>query len=360
MLDEAYTSTIEYLESKNKPERKRIGQFFTSKPAAEYMGQLFRTQTNDVKIADFGAGTGILSSAILKHIFQSKAIKSVRLDLYENDEGVIPVLKKNILLWEEVASSKGISLDVSLIKENLITYNQLKWQNGFYQGEYDFIISNPPYKKISKDSIESRIMNNVVYGQPNIYFLFMSMACKLLKENGEMVFIVPRSWTSGLYFKAFREYLLNNMRIEIVHQFGSRKRVFENEDVLQETIIIKVKKTQEPIDEVVITSSDSIDDFSAPRTLKVPYVLCVGEDSNRFIYLPTSDEEVEVLSAMTSFDNTLATLGFRMKTGPTVDFRTLESIHNEPEENDCPLFWAQNCSSGQVEFPLSDFAGLLC
>jgi len=40
VLKETYISTIEYLESKKKAERKRIGQFFTSKPAAEFMGGL--------------------------------------------------------------------------------------------------------------------------------------------------------------------------------------------------------------------------------------------------------------------------------------------------------------------------------
>lgn len=71
---------------------------------------------------------------------------------------------------------------------------------------YDVIISNPPYKKIAKAEPESVVMDSVVHGQPNIYFLFMAMSVKLLKPNGEMIFITPRSFTSGLYFRKFREY----------------------------------------------------------------------------------------------------------------------------------------------------------
>jgi adenine-specific DNA-methyltransferase len=242
---------------------------------------------------------------------------------------------------------------VSLIKDNFILCNRLKWHNGFYQGDYDFIISNPPYKKISKSSLEAKSMDDVVYGQPNLYFLFMAMACKLLKNNGEMVFIVPRSWASGLYFKAFREYLLSDMRIERIHQFVSRKRVFEHENVLQETIILKAKKNRERADEIVISSSNSIDDFSDPYILKASYRLCVKEKGDRFVYLPISDEEVEILSTMESFGDTLLSLGFRMKTGPTVDFRAMESIHDVPEEGDFPLIWAQNFSSGRIKFPIS-------
>ena len=75
------------------------------------------------------------------------------------------------------------------------------------------VISNPPYKKIGKNDIESTIMENVIYGQPNMYFLFMAMAERLLKDDGELIFIVPRSWTSGTYFKKFREVFLNNVKL---------------------------------------------------------------------------------------------------------------------------------------------------
>ena len=68
------------------------------------------------------------------------------------------------------------------------------------------MISNPPYKKIGKNDIESTIMENVVYGQPNMYFLFMAMAERLLKDDGELIFIVPRSWTSGTYLRSLEKY----------------------------------------------------------------------------------------------------------------------------------------------------------
>ena len=357
LLKEACISTIKYLESKTKTERKKIGQFFTSKPAAEFMGGLFDVQSETVRIADPGAGTGILTSAMLDHVFESKMIKSVVLDVFENDENVLPILEQNIALWKNIAADKRIDLEVTLVKDNFITYNQLNWHNGFYQGEYDFIISNPPYKKISKADLEARIMDGVVFGQPNLYFLFMAMACKLLKNDGEMVFIVPRSWTSGLYFKAFREYLLSNMRIERIHQFVSRKRVFDNEDVLQEIIILKAKKTETDMGEIIISSSESIDDFSEPKLLHILYSLCIKEHGDRFVYLPISEEEVEILSVMEDFKDTLTSLGFRMKTGPTVDFRSLEAIHDEPGDKLLPLLWAHNISSGKIQFPVEGVTG---
>jgi len=357
MLKNTCKSTIEYLNSKNKAERKKIGQFFTSCPAAKFMGSLFDIKSETVKVADPGAGTGILSSAILDYLFETEKVQTVILDLFENDESVMPILEQNMESWKRIAEDKRISLYVTLYKDNFITHNQLKWHNDSYNGDYDFIISNPPYKKIPKTDIESKVMNDVVYGQPNLYFLFMAMSCKLLKEDGEMVFIIPRSWTSGLYFKAFRGYFLSTMAIERVHQFVSRKRVFENEDVLQETIILKARKTPKKPDDLTISSSESIDDFSKPNMLNVPYRLCINADGDGFVCLPISEADIKILSIMETFNDTLASLGFRMKTGPTVDFRTMEAIHNDPDENNLPLLWTQNISSGRIKFPVSGLAG---
>ncbi|MDR1028184.1 MAG: Eco57I restriction-modification methylase domain-containing protein [Clostridiales Family XIII bacterium] len=357
MLEETYKATVEYFDLKGKSERKKIGQFFTSRATAEFMGSLFDAKSENVRIADPGAGTGVLSSALLDRIFELRQIKSIDLDLFENDEKVLSVLEENIARWKCAAERKSIKLHVTLTKDNFILYNRSKWHDELYRGEYDFIISNPPYKKIPKSSPEAGVMGRIVHGQPNLYFLFMAMACKLLKIDGELVFIMPRSWTSGLYFKAFRQYFLSNMRIERAHQFVSRTRVFEHEDVLQETIILKAKKTQERADEVVISSSAGTADFTSPGALRVPYYLCVKNTGDRFVYLPTSAEELEILSEMESFKDTLLSLGFRMKTGPTVDFRTMESIHDEAEPNDFPLLWAQHFSSGRIRFPVSDAPG---
>ena len=48
---------------------------------------------------------------------------------------------------------------------------------------------------------------------------------------------IPRSWTSGAYFKRFRKYFLTEGKLEHIHLFVSRNKVFDKESVLQETII---------------------------------------------------------------------------------------------------------------------------
>ena len=72
--------------------------------------------------------------------------------------------------------------------------------------KYDFVIGNAPYMKTFKDAPEATAMLEVCYGVPNLYFLFTIMGLFNLNDNGEMVYIIPRSWTSGAYFKRFRQF----------------------------------------------------------------------------------------------------------------------------------------------------------
>lgn len=80
-------------------------------------------------------------------------------------------------------------------------------------------------------------MKDICFGAPNLYFLFMQMSLFNLLDNGEMVYIVPRSWTSGAYFTKFRKKFLSEGSLEYIHLFESRNKVFTKENVLQETMI---------------------------------------------------------------------------------------------------------------------------
>ena len=168
---------------------------------------------------------------------------------------------------------------------------------------------------------------------------------------GKWVYIIPRSWTSGAYFKRFREYFLTVGKLEHIHLFVSRSKVFDKESVLQETIIIKVRKTVRTPETVTITSSQSNSDFGEITSLTVPYDLVVaGEDY--YVYLVTDEDEVEVLRKLHKFDKTLPAIGVKMKTGLTVDFRNREILRDEEEEGAIPLFYSQHIKQGKVEFPI--------
>ena len=126
---------------------------------------------------------------------------------------------------------------------------------------------------------------------------------------------------------------------------------FDKEDVLQETIIIKVRKTLIEPKYVTITSSKSNNDFGDLTSLEVPYNLVVSGKDN-YVYLVTNEEEVEVLECLHKFDKTLPDIGLKMKTGLTVDFRNRDILRDTAEEGAIPLFYSQHIKQGKIHFPI--------
>lgn len=354
MLKKIIELTNEYINNIPKKERKKYGQFFTSIETARFMAKLYDIPNNlsKVSILDAGAGSGILSCAFMERLEKMENVYEIELTCYENDNHILSLLKSNLEYYKK-NSSKKITLIINTdnyILSQYLDFNHMIGEN-LEQKKYDYVIGNSPYMKISKDAPEAIAMPKVCYGTPNLYFLFASMGLFNLKENGQMVYIIPRSWTSGAYFKRFREYFLTKGRLEHIHLFVSRNKVFDKENVLQETIIVKIRKVQNIPKTVTITSSKSNKDFHDITTLIVPYSLVVsGRDF--YVYLVTDENEVDVLKKLHKFDKTLPEIGVKMKTGLTVDFRNREILRNEEEEGAIPLFYAQHIKQGKIQFPI--------
>lgn len=354
MLEKIIDLTNQYIDSMPKKERKKYGQFFTSMETARFMAGLYDISENmkTVRILDPGAGSGILACAFVERLEALDFIKDVELTCYENDSNVLPLLQNNLAFCKEY-SSKNISFNILTDNYILSQYLDFNYMIGGNMNpvKYDYVIGNPPYMKIPKDAPEATAMPAVCYGAPNMYFIFASMSLFNLKGDGEMVYIIPRSWTSGAYFKRFREYFLTEGKIEHIHLFVSRNKVFDKEDVLQETIIVKVKKTCVIPKEVTVTSSKSNCDFDDLTSLTVPYNLVVS-GTDYYVYLVTDEKEVEVLERLHRFDKTLPDIGVKMKTGLTVDFRNRDILRDEEEEGAIPLFYSQHIKQGKVQFPI--------
>lgn len=354
MLEKVVELTNSYIDSRPKKERKRYGQFFTSMETARFMASLYDIPTDkeSITILDAGAGSGILSCAFIEYADQFDSIKNIELTCYENDENVLELLKNNLQYCKE--NSKKV-INYHIRTENYITSQYLDFNHliggNLNSKKYDFVIGNPPYMKIPKNAPEAAAMSDICYGAPNMYFIFAAMGLFNLESSGQMVYIIPRSWTSGAYFKRFRQYFLTEGKLEHIHLFVSRNKVFDKEDVLQETIIIKVKKTHTCPAEIRITSSKSNKDFGELTFLTAPYNLVVsGEDY--YVYLVTDEKDVAVLERMHKFNHTLPELGVRMKTGLTVDFRNRDILRDKEEDGAIPLFYSQHIKKGKVHFPI--------
>lgn len=91
MLDCIIERTDKYIDRMTKKERKKYGQFFTSKETARFMTGLYDIPEGKSKISilDAGAGSGILSCAFLERLEQIAFVQTIELTCYENDANIL-------------------------------------------------------------------------------------------------------------------------------------------------------------------------------------------------------------------------------------------------------------------------------
>ena len=210
MLGHIYEETTKYMKIEGKDVRKKKGQFFTPVNIAAYMGKWTMAKEH-LDILDAGAGSGILTAGIIEHLLALDGCRSIKVTFVENDPIILPLLKKNADYIQNICENHNIIFRYTIWSDSFFAIN--------ISQKYDIVISNPPYKKIAKNSEEASLMKDYVYGQPNLYGLFMAKGLELLKKDGQYIYITPRSWVSGLYYTEVRKAILKT-DIEKIHIFS--------------------------------------------------------------------------------------------------------------------------------------------
>ncbi len=361
LVDYAQRLSQLYSRAYNTEIRKQKGQFFTPKQVSTFMAGLFEIHKNTIRLLDPGAGTGILTAAFCERLLKNDTIVNLTVDTYENDPNLMPFLKMVLESCKTELERKNNNVEYNIFEQDYILHNKsyftksdLLWMSKHIL--YDFIISNPPYYKLNLDSSQSTVMRELISGQPNIYALFMALSASMLKPEGEMVFITPRSFCSGLYYKKFREWFLSNAQITNIHIFESRKEIFDQDEVLQENIIIKAKKLKN-LDKTgkIIISESKNKHFDKLSKLEVRFDdVIFRKNGDIFIRIPTSSRDIDILHIVDSWPNTLKELGLEISTGPVVSFRAVEyllpDLTKKPES--VPLLWMHNMQEMRVVWHL--------
>jgi adenine-specific DNA-methyltransferase len=337
-----------------RPTTKHNGQFFTPKQISMFMADLFDINRDKITLLDPGAGAGVLSAAFCEKLLSRKKPLSLVIDAFENDLEIIPLLKRVLQECKKELEEKGSKVELNVLPRDFILTNKayLSGPGLFEKGEkfYDFVISNPPYYKVGTESAYSRMMAGLICGQPNIYAFFMTMAASMLADKGEMVFITPRSFCSGLYYKNFRKWLLRKIRITRIHIFESRKDIFDKDEVLQENVIIKARKEAKQGTVTITTSKDK--ELNVLGNIEVDYSDIVShKNTESFIRIPTSELDVKILHIIDKWPSTLNKQGVQISTGPVVDFRAKEHLRQELTKESVPLLWMHNMQNMRVVWP---------
>lgn len=349
--------------------KKYFGQYLTPVETARFMAGLCETQAQTVRILDPGAGTGVLSCALLERLTVDSKNLSIYLEAHESDLDVIKCLNLCLAYAQRWLETRGMKFSFTIKTDDFIVSNSkaLEQEPQLFgdpnPAGFDVVISNPPYFKIPKSDPRAKASSIVVHGQPNIYMLFMAVSASLLKQGGQLIFITPRSYAAGPYFRRFREFFFSRMRPKAIHLFGSRTQTFKRDEILQESAILYAQKddswSRRSDNELVCLShSAGVRDLSSATKRLVPIGNVLELRSrDTMLKIPVAENEDEVARLVNSWEGSLHKYGLEISTGPVVPFRAVPLIYSAGDitGTHAPLIWMQHVTRMEVNWPKSSF-----
>ncbi|MGF1589003.1 MAG: BsuBI/PstI family type II restriction endonuclease [Pleurocapsa sp.] len=345
----------------NPKVKSTLGQFFTPHPISLYMASLFHKIEGDISLLDPGCGSGLLTAAFVDESLKRREISSINIHAFDIDSAIQPFIDETLALCVEKYEKHGVSINANFILDDFI-FNKTKNAGLFATQKscYSHIIMNPPYKKIATNSDRRKALKSVGIETVNLYTGFVALALQQLIKGGELVAIIPRSFCNGVYYQAFRKFVLRETAIKHIHIFDSRSKAFADNHVLQENIIIHLIREVEQ-QEVTITSSPTAD-FKIDQSTQsitatdltirtVPFTAIVKpNDKRQFIHIAANERDQAVIDRLSYFNSTLDDIKLQVSTGSVVDFRLKEDLRSNIESGAVPLIYPTHLNGG-VNWP---------
>jgi len=342
----AFTATL------SRAEQREMGQFMTPPAIAKFMAQrlVAGNTENHVRVLEPAAGGGILAAAVVEALLAKPETERpgvIELLLYELDARLITPLLLLCEAMRDACEAVGVVLDFLVANEDFLL-SDLSVRVEPLPGL--LTISNPPFLKLNKATDPRAAMHAyAVYGQPNIYALFMAATARLTPADGGWCFITPRSWMAGEYFKAARRTMLRHLNIDSLHAFESRTEGFEEDAVLQETVIAWAsgRAAVEHGANIMVTRSQGAADLATAGVQALPIERVVGDDEHAMFSLPLDGAD-----PFEGWTATLGTYGIKVSTGRVVAFRAAEYIREIGHPGTVPLLWLQHVRQQEISWPV--------
>ena len=348
--------------------RATLGQYMTPAPIGAFMASLFSETCGDLRILDPGAGVGSLTAGLAERLCGGTVRpRSVKFVCYEIDAVMLGYLANTLQQVEARCRQARVDAASQILDKDFILDRASVQQPGLFDrgadddASFTHAILNPPYRKIKTGSAHREALGRAGLETSNLYTGFMFVAARRLRDGGEMVAIIPRSFCNGPYFKPFRKQFFSMMRLRHVHVFESRNHAFRDDGVLQENIIVHAVKGGPARDITITTSGGGEFEVNPARRVcttedltrrTVPHTSVIRDgDPDRFVHIATDRIEQGIVDRMAHFTATLSDIGVEVSTGPVVDFRLKDDLRAKPEEGAAPLLYAAHFQGGRVAWP---------
>lgn len=338
----------------NQKMRSDLGQFMTPADVAGLMASMFGPITGDVRLLDAGAGVGVLTAAfVARACSQRQHPATISVTAFEIDETLLPNLRDTLNSCQQSCDAAGIQFGARIKQNDFLEVGSDALGGSVFADtglQFDAAILNPPYRKISTDSRERRLVQRAGLDATNLYAAFVAISVRLLVPGGQLVAIMPRSFCNGPYFRAFREVLIDETSLHRIHVFESRKDAFKDDRVLQENVIVHATRSLKKTPYTLVSSSRRGSEQQRKRRLKYDEVIRAA-NGDRFIYLPTEDKDKAIADWQIQLPETLVSLGLTVSTGRVVDFRARAYLIKEPKLGSAPLIYPCHFVDGQIRWP---------
>ena len=360
MLALAVRNTAKLVRAKSKSDNIRLGRFFTKRDTARLMAEMLKLDRDRsaYTVLDPGAGTGILSSAVVEEICKrAPNCKRIFLTCYETNPEFLPVLEDNLeRIRKKARHDYDVKLHITVYDENYITDSRNHYTVSLFdtaEEKFDIIICNPPSELFLKSSDEAERIGGVTQVKVGAPVLFTRMAMRHLEDGGELVIVLPTTVASASEMREFRREMASSLSYERIHLFVGKSKNGSRAVPLKKNLILALGRHDRP-DTVSITVST--DDGSPECVQKLPpldYGFVVSEDGGS-LTLPKSIEDTKIVKYLSAFPETLTSLGLKMSTGLVIDSKCRGMLTAFPISGSVPVIRQNSIIKGQVRHPAGD------
>ena len=204
-----------------------------------YLTQWYANERNTIPnplLVPFEVKKRIIQEVLVGFDINNQAVQLTKFSLilrilsYEGKERIekvvpiLPTLEKNIRCGNSLVSMSDFDL-FNLSSEELFEINPMF--DGLLNKKYDVVIGNPPYLskediKQSTNSKEIAVYDEIYRStikQYDKYLLFMEKSLNVVKDNGDIILLVPNKFINTEAGKGIRDILKSKMFVKKIFDF---------------------------------------------------------------------------------------------------------------------------------------------